>query len=82
MDRLTLQQELERIAEEICKLPHNSRAFWVSYLAHQVERRTRKPDLLLYQPERYPLPEVVNEEFMESVVKALGYRPYPNERPR
>lgn len=79
MDRLTLQQELDRIAEEICKLPQSSRAFWISYLAHQVERGTRRHDLFYYQPERYPLPEVMNEEFMERVVRELGYRPYPLE---
>lgn len=81
MDRLTLQQELERIAQEICKLPESSRSFWVAYLAFQVERGTRDPRIFWHRPEHYALPDVVNEEFIEAVVKALGYRPYPNERP-
>jgi len=80
MHRLRLQQELERIAEHICKLPSRYRAFWVAYLAFQVERGTRNPTRILwYQPEKYPLPEVVNEDFIEDVVKELGYRPYPDE---
>jgi hypothetical protein len=63
MDRLTLQYQLESIAEEISRLPKSSRAFWVGYLASQVAARSRNP---------YPLPD--NDDFLLRVVNELGYR--------